>query len=403
IKPAHEATLEWVFEDAHKTHTPWDSFKHWLHNKAGLYWITGKAGSGKSTLVKFLDKDHRLRASLARLASNAPLIVASYYSWNPGDILQKSQEGLFRTFLLQVFKHQLDRVPTFHQLRRAFEKLVTQTERSVKILLVIDGLDEFEPTDASYTELADMFIMVTQSPNIKAILSSRALSAFEASSADYPKLRLHQLIRSDIQKYVDDRLSGHDRIAELSDGDADGGRVLISEIVSASSGVFLWVRLVVGLLLEGFQKVDALEDLRRKLKTMPRDLDDLFMRMLRQIPEEYKMQSSRIFQIRRFQPEPDGYVMTAFLLYYSEMSLKQSVKASITPITREEQARVNKEIEGRLRSRCAGLFELSTAHGGAFTGTSTICGYNIFTKVLQTGLEETHMGPNPDAHSTHVL
>jgi hypothetical protein len=213
-----------------------------------------------------------------------------------------------------------------------------------------------------------MFITTAQSPNIKVLLSSRPLSAFEASFTDCPKLRLHDLTRTDIEIFVNDRLRRHSRITDLSEDDADGVEALISEIVSASSGVFFWVKLVVDLLLEGFQNFDTLEDLRHKLRKIPRDLDDLFTRMLRQIPEEYKTQSSKIFQLLRSNDahpepanmsEPGGCEMTALVLHFAELELEPILSAPISPLSSKDQERFNKEIEGRLRSRCAGLVELS--------------------------------------------
>ncbi|KAK7192065.1 small s protein [Paraphaeosphaeria sporulosa] len=387
IKTAHETTFEWIFDGSNKRDAPWDNLNDWLRSNSSLYWISGKAGSGKSTLVKFLAEDNRFRAALELWAGEIPLIIASYYFWNSGENLQKSQEGLLRTLLLKVVEQQPslapvlfpDRYeepkinwrgsPTLPQLRRALGKLMTQTVGVANVILVVDGLDEFDPTDASYVDLADMFITASQSPNIKVLLSSRPLSAFEASFAHYPKLRLHELTRIDIETFVNDRLRRHRRIADLSEEDARGVEALISEIVSASSGVFFWVKLAVDLLLEGFRNFDTLEDLHYKLKTIPRDLDDLFTRMLRQIPKEYKFQSSKIFQILRCMDghaqlastsEPGGCEKTASVLHFAEIDVEKVLRVPIFPASPMEQERFNKEIEGRLRSRCAGLVELSS-------------------------------------------
>jgi hypothetical protein len=52
IVAAHENTFQWIFKDPGLGGTPWPSFVDWLENGSGFYWITGKAGSGKSTLMK---------------------------------------------------------------------------------------------------------------------------------------------------------------------------------------------------------------------------------------------------------------------------------------------------------------------------------------------------------------
>jgi hypothetical protein len=111
IKTAHKSTFEWIFQDSQETETPWDSLNQWLRSESSLYWISGKAGSGKSTLVKFLTQDNRFRAALKLWSGEKALIVASHYFWNPGDTLQKSQEGLLHTLLLRVLEQQPSLAP----------------------------------------------------------------------------------------------------------------------------------------------------------------------------------------------------------------------------------------------------------------------------------------------------
>ena len=59
IAIAHELTLQWIFHDGPTESSNSDtrhgsSFRQWLESDEKIYWITGKAGSGKSTLMKFL-------------------------------------------------------------------------------------------------------------------------------------------------------------------------------------------------------------------------------------------------------------------------------------------------------------------------------------------------------------
>ncbi|KAF2727130.1 hypothetical protein EJ04DRAFT_582254 [Polyplosphaeria fusca] len=384
IKPAHQKTFEWAFQAPATTQASWASLQEWLSMGAGVYWVSGKAGSGKSTLMKFLMRDKRLHQELLAWAGKTPLVVASFYFWNPGTTIQKSQEGLFRTIILESLKQMpgLGQVlfperyvpgaswnepPTFQQLRRAFITLTTQTHVRLKIALIVDGLDEFEPTDASYTELADIFLEATKSNSVKALLSSRPLSAFEALFEDCPKLRLHELTKRDIQLFVSDRLGRHSRLSELSQNDATSTQDLINEIVTSASGVFLWVKLAVDSLLEGFQNFDTVKDLRKRLRAIPRDLEDLFMRMLKQIPSEYSVQSSRMFQIVRCREFlSKGYsiirALDAMTLFFADSSLETMLTAPIEPMLRSERKTREKEVAGRLRSRCAGLLELHYSH-----------------------------------------
>ncbi len=53
IKEAHARTFRWIFEPdvSDKAVRRWHSFVEWLASGQGTYWISGKAGSGKSTLM----------------------------------------------------------------------------------------------------------------------------------------------------------------------------------------------------------------------------------------------------------------------------------------------------------------------------------------------------------------
>jgi len=59
IVDAYEKTFQWIYKDPESEETPWPSFTKWLKDGSGLYWITSKAGSGKSTLMKYIYKDRR--------------------------------------------------------------------------------------------------------------------------------------------------------------------------------------------------------------------------------------------------------------------------------------------------------------------------------------------------------
>ena len=52
IVEPHERTFRWIFEKSEKYAFPWSNFVDWLQHGNGVYWVNGKAGSGKSTLYE---------------------------------------------------------------------------------------------------------------------------------------------------------------------------------------------------------------------------------------------------------------------------------------------------------------------------------------------------------------
>lgn len=97
IKDAHASTFKWALPDQH-------DFARWLRSGRGIYWIKGKAGSGKSTLMRFVSQHPLSLEYLTEWAQDQRPIIASHYFWHAGNSLQKSQVGLLRTLLFGIFK-----------------------------------------------------------------------------------------------------------------------------------------------------------------------------------------------------------------------------------------------------------------------------------------------------------
>jgi hypothetical protein len=211
--------------------------------------------------MKYLYQDPGFTEALKLWAGDDRLIVADFYFWKSGAEIQRSQEGLFRSLLWQVLYQDIslastlfaeqflldadwDGFPTFHQLRRAVRRLTSHSFTSTKIAIVIDGLDEFDAERITMTELGEMMITATKGGNIKALLSSRPLTAFTDCFAGQPQLELQQLTHDDITKYVSESLSEHPQMVYLTASYNEETKALVEEIVSSASGVFLWVKLV---------------------------------------------------------------------------------------------------------------------------------------------------------------
>jgi hypothetical protein len=106
IANAHAKTFLWVFCDPKAYKRPWDNFVEWLSTSNGIYWIQGKAASGKSTLMRFIWHNRVTQNSLKRWSRNSQLIVAAFFFWNSGVREQRSQLGLLRSLLFEALKTQ---------------------------------------------------------------------------------------------------------------------------------------------------------------------------------------------------------------------------------------------------------------------------------------------------------
>lgn len=318
IPEAHRLTFEWIFDtsDAVK---PWSNFCTWLENGNGVYWINGKAGCGKSTLMKFIIDDPRTRTHLGQWAPSDALEIPAFFFWNSGSSEQRSQAGLFRSILHDILQSHTNLIPTvfpeewqkalelsrhevqadpekwsLSRLQKAFKRLVGCASKTLSYCFFIDGLDEYE---GDHEEISDYFSELSKLPFIKFCIASRPLIVFKDAFCDSPSLRLQNLTSGDIAKYVEDKLNGHKRIRLLAKQNPTQVRELVGTVIYKAEGVFLWVTLVVTSLLKGCSQRDGFPQLLKRLNTFPSDLNQLYEHMLSSIDPIYMEEGSRIFQI----------------------------------------------------------------------------------------------------------
>jgi hypothetical protein len=91
IIQAHKDTFSWILEE----HGPGDDkFVKWLRHGGGVFWISGKPGSGKSTLMKLVASHIQTERTLSASSYPKPVYVVSHYFWSVGTAMQKSRQGL---------------------------------------------------------------------------------------------------------------------------------------------------------------------------------------------------------------------------------------------------------------------------------------------------------------------
>ena len=94
VAEAHDKTVEWIFDRASSQESP---FVHFLTSEHAVFRITGKQGSGKSTLMRFLCEHDQMHEALSVWAGSARLVTAKYFFWNAGSKEPKSLNGLLRS------------------------------------------------------------------------------------------------------------------------------------------------------------------------------------------------------------------------------------------------------------------------------------------------------------------
>ena len=304
ISSSYAKTFNWVFKD------DTIGFTTWARIKSGLFWVTGKPGSGKSTLMKYLSNHRSTRTLLQSWAGSDKLIIASHYFWIVGTATQKSQSGLLRSLLFQILQQCPELAPiivpqrflerdnvrgpwTMSELTETMRKIVELADLPVRVCIFIDGLDEY---DGEHTELIQLLFDLEKSPRIKMTVSSRPWNVFANAYERLPRsntIVMQDLTREDILTYVQGKLAADERFQKLQYGSSDNAG-LIKDITDRSQGVFLWVFLVVRSLLRGLTNGDDLELLRQRVAAYPDSLDGYFSRMLNSTEKVYSVQNGRI-------------------------------------------------------------------------------------------------------------
>jgi hypothetical protein len=246
-------------------------------------------------------------------------------------------------------------------LSKAFQSLITQQEIPMKLCLFIDGLDEF---DGLEKELAKVFKDVVLSPHVKVCVSSRPTVPLSDAFASWPHLRLHDLTNPDIRRFIEDRLAHDELMEDLKSKEPIECRNLMEDIADAAQGVFLWVMLVVSSLLNGLSKHDSVFDLQRRLRELPKELDDLYEEMVWRTDGVYAGEASRLYQLiaEATERQDDWKAAELLSLYSLSLAMKQELKiaSEITQASPGEAAIMEeaKKMDIKLKTRCGGLLEV---------------------------------------------
>lgn len=264
--------------------------------------------------MKYLYHHETTKAYLKAWSCDATLICASFFFWSLGTTEQKSHDGLSRALLYNVLDadpslipkllpamwreaYESDgsmSLPSTAETHGAFNKLAHLQDNSPKFCFFIDGLDEYS---GNYADGIAFIKILSQSPNIKIIVSSRPIPACVQAFSGRPKIHLQDLTRDDIALYVNERIGAHPYMSDLLTIAPNDAENILSDLVEKASGVFLWVVLACNSLLEGFAACDGLSDLRQRVDELPPELESLFHHMLSKMEARYQDQAARLLRI----------------------------------------------------------------------------------------------------------
>ena len=369
VSKAHQDTFRWILEPGNVS-----QFYEWLQSDRGIFWVSGKPASGKSTLMKYIAQEGHLRSALQLWTGDTPLVIASFWFWAAGSLLQTTLVGLYRTLIFQMLKvnkhlcrtafpdwqtkfHTTE--PSMAMLTIAMNNILSTEALATNFFFVIDGLDEYDRDSVAKRELAELMVSMAQSPRVKLLLSSRPESPFEIAFRLYPSLCLEDLTRSDIVEYVQAKLWDNAfvrSVTEAERGDIDG---IARFIIDHASGVFLWVTLVMDITLDGINDCETPLSIRRRITQLPLELDELFTHILnKRIPQHHRPEALRfLLAALTWESSKTQAPLYGVIMAMAEKASSQDLICSTAASNLTQISSVMSDFPGRIKSRCQGLLE----------------------------------------------
>jgi NACHT domain-containing protein len=229
IVDAHMNTYQWAYLS---------DFSRWFESDSSFFWVSGKPGSGKSTLMKYLVHNPSTELRLKSWAANKKLLIIDYFFWINGTSMQRSLERLFRSLLLDILRACPDLIErtfpsrwnamniavatpdlqepwTIQELISGFRGLTLKSSLSTALCIFIDGLDEF---DGEHEDLVTLIKSLTpKSSSVKMCLASRAWNVFESTLGhdNHRKIYLQDFNKEDIRLFVKDKLERRPEFTQL--------------------------------------------------------------------------------------------------------------------------------------------------------------------------------------------
>lgn len=304
IAQPHRNTCKWVLDLR--------EYQTWRESASGMLWIKGKPGCGKSTLMSFLYRMFREEREGERT------VCLDFFFTARGTELQHSLVGMLRSLLVQLlgqhpavsrtleasykekFRSHGTGVRSWVWQQAELERLLSEAVitlcRHKQVMVFIDALDEAGGNVAQHImqyfhDINDCAATANKDvggSNLKFCISSRHYPTVSAVRAVEIVVEEHN--GQDIQDYVEHRLRTDTlkiHVLEISTW-----QKLTSGILERANGMFQWVCLVVPMLLQRLEEGWLLEDTNDFLQSLPKDLEDIYMRIVQNHLDRRKMPES---------------------------------------------------------------------------------------------------------------
>lgn len=306
ISEEYEGSFEWI-----GTHNEYESWS--ISDTSRLLYVQGKPGSGKSTFIKYFNRNLLLKEPSAQQA----ILARFFYSYRDGE-LQRSHYNLLLSVLYEIlhqdeyfFYHQCQTEFRAHQrfelhfkwkydsLKRVLKSL-QDYQTYIRYYLIIDAVDESEEKDRR--EILGLLLELCSKMKhsvVKIFMASRPVAQLEARRDQFHNfIKLDDETRSDIYNYAQLQLYGLSSTDLLAQATA--------YILKNAQGVFLWVKLISEQLIAAYEEGYSEEEVFELLKRLPTELEDFYSLMLEKMRHNKSslLHAAKLFRLILFARRP---------------------------------------------------------------------------------------------------
>ena len=387
ISEAHQESFQWVWD----TQNSKLKFVDWLRSETPIFWISGKPGAGKSTLMKYLLESERLVTHLSR--PDATIVVGHFFH-ELGEPQEKNFGGLLHAIIYQLLTgfqekfqaalSQLYKLLKPHLdcnlaskaalpdslLMRILGNLVAKCKETLMLCLFIDGIDECHGDHRMQLDFMTQWARSSSDKklSVKICFASRVEPEITLRLSNEPTIAIHHFSKNDISKYVTERLGqAWSLMAQQPGGTtAKPDQHLVQKVARKAEGVFIWVTIVVGQLIVAIEGDAGANKLHNLLADLPEGLEKLYPSIIDKIDEKNWHHTINFLRlIRHF----DSYYVRSnarTLLGFSaaiedpesSISCKAHLKTGFTFDDASLPHRRCTEVKRLLQRSCRGLIEI---------------------------------------------
>ncbi|KAK5049958.1 hypothetical protein LTR84_004077 [Exophiala bonariae] len=292
-----QKTFDWIWTS---------TFKEWLEHETPFFWISGKPASGKSTLMNYIAQAKETIQTLQNAHNRQWKVIYFFFDFRARDGIGNNMEGFIRCLLFQLcrdlpdltqnipeLQHFLDsstreqstftseRPLPIESLKKAF--LQCLRNRSENIIILVDGLDEYEGQKVELTN----FLKSLRRQNIKICIASRPDPPFPDAFEGIPKILMQELNFDAITCFslnvLEQFYSSHQHTPAALHS-------LAKDVAQRSQGVFLWARFAIYELIEGLSYGESLGSpaLEERLEAVPEEMEHIYSRIFKRYSPAYR-------------------------------------------------------------------------------------------------------------------